>query len=152
MNHEFKRMQELAGLTEIKINKPKHFVKLNLPFDSTNSNIPIPVDEYKDKYDSLIEDLINLNQQIDPKFFLLNHAGMHDDIFDTLYDNDGATVSEFYEIYFGWLWSNLVINYNQYSDEEVDNRINQYINSGMTKEFVDNAMKGKWLTVAGVTD
>lgn len=152
MNSEFKRMIKLAGLAEIKVNKPKHFLKLNLPFNSTNSNTPIPVDEYEEKYSDLIEDLINLNPQIDSKFFLLDHDGLHEDVMDTLYtDAPEATISEFYRIYFGWLWSNLVINYNQYSREEVDNRINQYLINNINKEFVDNAMKGNWLVVAGVT-
>jgi hypothetical protein len=41
MNHEFKRMLELAGLTEIKVVKSSNFTKLKLPFDPNNDNIRI---------------------------------------------------------------------------------------------------------------
>ncbi len=147
-------MMELAGLTEIKVNRPKHFIKLNLPFNSTNSNIPIPIDELLGNFEDLVEDLIKLNPQI--AVFLTNHypgflEGIYEGIeldLETDYP-DGATLKQFYEIYFEWLWAHLVANYSKYSDEEIDVRDEQY--SHMRKEFADYAINSKWLVVTGVT-
>jgi hypothetical protein len=154
MNKEFKRMMKLAGLNEIKINKPGTFKKLNLPFNSTNSNTPIPVDELDNNFAELTEDLIRLNPQIAVFFPNQNNNfldGIYDSVLDTLetdYSN-GATLKEFYKIYFDWLWAHLVADYSKYSGAEVDARDEQY--SHMREEFADYAINGKWLAVAGVT-
>jgi hypothetical protein len=149
MNQEFKRMQELAGLTEIKINKPKHFIKLNSPFKLTDS-IKIPIDDLENNFDSLINDLIKINPQINPELFLA-HDGIYEDVIDTIYHqyNQEATIPEFYKTYFIWLWANLVANYSKYEDDEIEERGNKY--GSMRGEFADNAMKGRWLAVPEVT-
>jgi hypothetical protein len=150
MNHEFKRMLELAGLTEIKVNKPKHFIKINLPFKSTD-NIKIPIDDLDAKYDDLINDFIRINPQINPEFFL-NHNGLYEDVLDTIAHkyNQEATIPEFYKVYFYWLWANLVSNINKFEEDELEERERKY--GSMRNEFMSNAMNGKWLAVPGVTD
>jgi hypothetical protein len=147
MNHEFKRMQELAGLTEIKINKPKHFIKLNLPFKSTD-NIKIPEGDLYNNWNELINDLVRLNPQINSEFFLRHH-GINDDVFDDIGHQGEATTPEFYKIYFSWLWANLVSNINKFEWDELVERERKY--SSMRNEFVDNAMNGRWLVVPDVT-
>lgn len=164
MNKEFKRMMELAGLNEIKVNKPLDFIKLNLPIDPTNGNTKIHFnDDYRndteDKYSQLVKNLIKLNPQIDAEFFLEDHSGLPEDVmYHILYNPDdnnprgerGVTMSEFYKIYFSWLWANLVADYGKYEEDEIDLRYDQY--GPMRDEFADNAMKGRWLKVQGVTD
>lgn len=153
MNPEFKRMMELAGLTEIKVNSPLRFRKLNLPYDSSSdTNVTIPIGELIDAYDDLINDLIRLNPQIDSYLFQIDNDGLHEDVLDTLYtDNpDGATLKEFYKTYFQWLFSNLVIDFNKYESEEIDKRIDKF--SNYVDEFADNAIQGRWLNIKGVTE
>lgn len=152
MNSEFKRMMELAGLAEIKVNKPKRFTKLNLPYDSSSdTNVKIPVDELIDAYGDLINDLVRLNPQIDPYLFKADSGGLHDDVLDTLYTDNpgGATLLEFYKIYFQWLFANLIADFDKYDGNEIDERINKF--SDYVDEFADNALKGRWLNIEGVT-
>ncbi len=154
MNNEFKRMLELAGLTEIKVVKSSNFTKLKLPFDPNNDNVrilPPNWNDFLEKYDIFVKDLINLNPQINPEFFLLDHGGITNDVEYELSSNhpEGFTMSEFYRTYFYWLWANLVADFANYEDDEVEERENKY--SDMRDEFADNAMRGRWLLVPGVT-
>ena len=155
MNHEFKRMLELAGLTEIKVNRPPDIIKIKLPVDPVNDKtkvpIEIPIEDLEAKYDDLIKDFIKINPQIDPQFLEFENDGLFNDIVDTLDTKypDGATVSEFYRTYFYWLWANLVSDYSKYEDDEIEERETKY--GHMRDEFADNAMKGRWLVVSGVT-
>ena len=151
MDKEFKRMMELAGLTEIQIKKPNRVIKLNLPFKSTDSPIKIPLGDLENHYKDLINDLIKLNPQINPKFFL-SHDGLQEDVFHDLYEkyNDEASIPEFYKSYFSWLWANLTADYDEYENDAIDIRWDQY--NHMRDEFTDNAMNGKWLKVQGMTD
>jgi hypothetical protein len=145
-------MMELAGLTEIVVKSPNKFTKLNLPYDSSSdTNVNIPFGELIDSYDDLINDLVRLNPQIDPYFFQADNDGLYEDVLDILYtDNpDGATLLEFYKIYFQWLFSNLIADFNKYNGDEIDERINKF--SDYVDEFADNALKGKWLNVEKVT-
>jgi hypothetical protein len=152
MNPEFKRMIELAGLTEIAIKAPGKFIKLNLPYDSSSdTNVNIPGEEFEGAYNNLIDDLVRLNPQIDPYFFQADNDGLHEDVMDTLFHDhpEGTTLLEFYKIYFKWLFSNLITDFSKYEGEEVDQRNDifyEYID-----EFVNNAMKGRWLKIKGVT-
>ena len=157
MNKEFKRMMKLAGLTEIKINKPEDFIKLKLPTDPTNGNTKIivndftSVEDFEKEYDVFIKDLIKLNPQISTEFFLKDHTGLPQDVIDTIYTDypEGVTMSEFYRIYFVFLFSNLISNYDKYEDDEIDNRVDKYLH--IKEKFADNAMRGRWLLVPGVT-
>ena len=152
MNSEFKRMMELAGLTEITIKPPGKFVKLNLPYDSSSdTNVVIPNEELEGAYEDLINDLVKLNPQIDPYLFQASNNGLWSDVMDTLYSNpEGNTLIEFYKIYFRWLFSNLIADFSKYEGGEVDQRYDMFYE--YIDEFVDNAMKGRWLKIKGVTE
>ena len=149
MNHEFKRMMELAGLTEIKINKPKVFTRFNLPFDPAD-RIKIPIDDIDHEYSNLVDNIVDANPQIDPKFLRID-GGIYDDTMDTIDSdyNGEVTVPEFYKIYFEWLWANLVADYSKFDDHEISDRDFKY--GHMRSEFADNVMGGKWLVVPDVT-
>ncbi len=148
IDRTFLKAKKLGSINEIKINKPKRFLKLNLPFDSTNSNTLIPVDELDNNFADLVEDLIKLNPQI--AAFLLNDDGIYNDVIDTLSTDylDGATLKEFYKTYFYWVWIGLMVD-SKYSNEEINARDKKY--GHMREEFVNNALDGKWLAVDGVT-
>ena len=149
MSTEFKRMMELAGLTEIKVNTPKQSIKLNLPVDAMNDDTKIDYQDLEDHYGELIYDLEKLNPQIDADLFHRTHDGLYEDVMDTIYPKGGATISEFYKIYFRWLFMNLVADFENYEDDEVTNRSEQY--GGKMDEFVNLAMKGRWLIIPEVT-
>jgi hypothetical protein len=152
-------------LRALKINTPESFIKLNLPSNLKDNNKifingPFSDDidsdgtyeEYTKKFDSLIEDLIKLNPQIDPELFIKDEGGIQVDVADILdreYPN-GVNLYEFYKIYFNRLWSNLIYNPNKYSEDELEIRDNYY-DYNRSDEFADNAMNGKWLVVPDVT-
>ena len=150
MNNEFKRMMELAGLNEIKINEPNRFIKLNLPFDPTD-RVRISIDDINHEYDNLMDNIVAANPQIDPKFFRIHYDYVAGDVMDTIDSdyNGEVTVPEFYKIYFEWLWANLVSDLDRFTWEEVDQRQLKY--NHMSDEFVDGAMNSKWLVVPDVT-
>ena len=139
-------MMQLAGLTEITINKPESYKKLNLPYNPTDENInePIQVESLVYNYPDLIDDLVKLNPQIDPYFFQAHSDGLWNDVNDSLYELDGgaATIEEFYTIYFNWLYPNLLFQVNKHNETEY---------YAKQPKFAESAMKGKWLIVPGVT-
>ena len=153
MNNEFKRMLELAGLTEIKVNEPfRQFIPLKLPFDSSsNSNVTIPNEELEAAYYELTNDLVRLNPQIDPYFFQADDDGLWSDVLDSIYENnpEGTTLIEFYKTYFHWLFRNLVADYDRYEDYEMNGRYDEF--DQYTDEFAENAIKGRWLNIKTVT-
>ena len=151
MNSEFKRMLELAGLAEIKVNEPKRFTSIKLPYLSLDADILIPNDDFEEIYGDLVHGLVELNPQIDPYFFQVNNDGLYEDVLDSIFENnpEGTTLIEFYKIYFYWLFSNLISAYGEYEDNEVEERDDKF--DQYTKEFVENAMKGRWLNIKTVT-
>ncbi len=152
MNKEFKRMVELAGLTEIKVNEPfRQFIPLKLPYLSLDTDILIPNDDFEEAYGDLIHGLVELNPQINPYFFQVDNNGLWNDVMDSIFENnpEGTTLTEFYKIYFHWLFRNLVADYNRYEDNDMNGRYDEF--DQYKNEFVENAMKGKWLNIKTVT-
>lgn len=150
MNSEFKRMLELAGLAEIKVNEPKRFTSIKLPYLSLDTDILIPNDDFEEAYGDLIHGLVELNPQIDSQFFRADDDGLAEDVLDELAKYpEGTTLIEFYKIYFYWLFRNLIFAYGEYEDEEVNIRYDEF--NQYTNEFVENAMKGRWLNIKTVT-
>ena len=154
MNTEFKRMMQLAGLTEIKVNQPKSFKRLNLPPGlPEHADTLIDVIELEEKYNDLINDLVKLNPQIDPYFFQADNYYLSDDVMDAInYDHpNGVTLKQFYEIYFTWLFANLIYDPNKYNDEELEARQEKFNHPDQRQEFANNALEGRWLNIADVT-
>jgi hypothetical protein len=143
------------NLNEIKVNEPfRQFIPLKLPFDSSgNTNVTIPNDNFEGEYGygDLINNLVELNPQIDPYFFQVNNDGLYEDVLDSIFENnpEGTTLIEFYKIYFHWLFRNLVADYNRYEDNDMNRRYDEF--DQYKNEFVENAMKGKWLNIKTVT-
>jgi hypothetical protein len=150
MNSEFKRMLELAGLAEIKVNEPKRFTSIKLPYLSLDTDILIPNDDFEEIYGDLVHGLVKLNPQIDSQFFRADDDGLAEDVLEELTKYpEGTTLIEFYKIYFYWLFRNLVFDYGKYEDEEVDERYDEF--DQYTDEFAENAIKGRWLNIKTVT-
>jgi hypothetical protein len=154
MNSEFKRMMKLAGLTEIKVNHPISYRKLNLPPDFLeHADTLIDIPELEENYNGLTDSLVQLNPQIDSYFFQIDNSGLFDDVMDAIeYDHpDGVTLRQFYEIYFTWLFANLIYDPNKYNDEELEARQETFNHPDQRQEFANNALEGRWLNIAGVT-
>ena len=151
MNKEFKRMIELAGLTEIKINEPfRKIIPIKLPYLSLDADILISNDEFEEIYGDLVHGLVELNPQIDSQFFRANDNGLAEDVLDELAKYpEGTTLIEFYKAYFYWLFRNLIFDYGKYEDEEVDKRYDEF--NQYADEFAENAINGKWLNIKTVT-
>ena len=135
MNAEFKRMMQLAGLTEIKINPPKSYKKLNLPDLSRFADTLIDIQDIEEHYDDLINDLVKLNPQIDPYLFQADNDGLFSDILDEIsyYQQNGVTLKQFYMIYFTWLFATIVYDITKYDEEELDSRLETF--AGQNQEL-----------------
>ena len=151
MSKEFKRMMELAGLAEIKVNEPKRFTSIKLPYLSLDADILISNDDLEEAYGDLTNGLVRLNPQIDPYFFKADDDGLWNDVMDSISENnpEGTTLIEFYKIYFYWLIRNLVADYDRYEDYEMNGRYDEF--DQYTNEFVENAINGRWLNIKTVT-
>jgi hypothetical protein len=154
MNAEFKRMMELAGLAEIKVNHPISHRKLNLPPDFLkHADIPISIPELEENYNDLINDLVKLNPQIDPYFFQANNHMLWVDVIDSIYYDhpNGATIRQFYKIYLNHLLSYLIHDPNKYTDEEIKTRQEKFDYPDQRQKFANDALEGKWLNISSVT-
>ncbi len=145
------------NLNEIKVNEPKKFIPLKLPVDPTDGHTKIIVndntssEDFEKEYRNRVETIIKLNPQIKAEFFLKNHGGVPQDMIDTIYSDypQGVTISEYYKIYFSWLISNLISNFDKYESEEIDERVDKFLD--YSDEFVNYATKGRWLVIPDVT-
>jgi Fe-S-cluster formation regulator IscX/YfhJ len=140
---------------EKNMKKPTYFIAFNLPKDINSSEI-IPLynqETYQDSGDEgfqnlkdIADELSELNPKIDPKIFELT-SGLYEDVID---DIEKGTKKEILPIYLTWLFRNLIWDTFRYSPDEADKRLDKY--SGLEKPFIDNALKGKWMVIDGVTD
>ncbi len=137
------------------INKPIYFIDLNLPKDINSSQIITIFDSenYGHEGDNgfqnlkkITNELSKLNPKIDSKIFEL-HSGLYEDIVDNI---EEGTKKEILSVYFYWLFRNLLADHYRYSPDEAEKRDYKY--SKLSKPFKDNALKGKWMVVDGVTD
>jgi len=155
--YAIKATKKYYKLNEIKVNEPKKFIPLKLPVDPTDGHTKIIVndntssEDFEKEYRNRVETIIKLNPQIKAEFFLKNHEGIPQDMIDTIYSDypQGVTISEYYKIYFSWLISNLISNFDKYESEEIDERIDKFLD--YSDEFVSYATKGRWLVIPDVT-
>jgi len=155
--YAIKATKKYYNLNEIKVNEPKKFIPLKLPVDPTDGHTKIIVndntssEDFEKEYRNRVETIIKLNPQIKAEFFLKNHEGIPQDMIDTIYSDypQGVTISEYYKIYFSWLISNLISNFDKYESEEIDERIDKFLD--YSDEFVNYATKGRWLVIPDVT-
>jgi hypothetical protein len=134
------------------IEAPIHYIKLNLPKD-INSPETITIwsqkvqdEEEEEKLTDIIDELIELNPQINPKLFK-NSYGLYNDVID---DVEEGTKKEILYSYFYWLFRNLAWDIDKYSEKEANERADKY--ADLADEFRDKAMQGQWMVVSGVTD
>jgi hypothetical protein len=127
-------------LSEIKINKPGQFIKLNLPKDLDREIDP------ESSFDDIILELIALNPQIpEDVFTAYDTSGLGDDIIDDLDEN--VSLQEFLQAYFYWLCRNLFHYYNGYGGQQDMGQVMANIDV-----FKNNALNGKWKIISGLTD
>jgi hypothetical protein len=129
---------------------PIHYIKLNLPKDINSPEIITlwsPTSGRNEPaFKNLVNELIKLNPQIDSELFLDN-----DSLFDGLIDGiESGTKKEILSYYFYWLYAHLISDYDKYSDDEMEKRVEKY--DGLRDDFKNFAMKGQWIVVPTVTD
>ena len=129
---------------------PIYYIKLNLPKNINSSEIITlwspTLGNNKTAFKNLVNELIKLNPQIDSELFLDN-----DSLFDGLIDGiESGTKKEILSYYFYWLYAHLISDYDKYSDDEMEKRVEKY--DGLRDDFKNFAMKGQWMVVPTVTD
>jgi hypothetical protein len=128
---------------------PIYYTKLNLPKDINSPEIiTVWSKETEDEGNltKIIDELIKLNPQINPKLFLDSY-GLYNDVAD---NTEKGTKKEILYSYFYWLFRNLVWDTYKYSEKEANERAEKY--DDLTDKFRDKAMQGQWMVVSGVTD